>query len=157
MGADPIASPTVAEAVAAGQDCHRPNFDPQIWLEEFERCGGWLKFDEQGAAAAQWSLYGNSEANQTRIAEMLRNISEDQMSHVVAARKAEAARFQAGLWCVEFNAAGGSVFAMDGQPWTGISEQADDRAFRMRNRLMPEETAKLRSFLRHHLELEMVH
>lgn len=131
-------------------------FDPRTWLDEFERCGGWLQVDDQGTFAAQWSIYRNDEQNQIRVAEMLRDVSDDEMDEVIAARKAEAAQFKPGIWCVEFNAAGGSVYAMAGRPWTGIPERADGRALRMRNRLIPEEIAKLRSFLRRHLGLEML-
>lgn len=131
------------------------DFDPQVWLDKFESCGGWLQFDEQGNAATHCSVMRNTLPNQYKAADMLREISDQQMKKVIEVRKAEATRFKPAIWCVEFNAVGGSVFAMAGQPWTGVPEQADDRAHMMRRRLIPEEVAKLRSFLRRHLDLEM--
>jgi hypothetical protein len=88
---------------------------------------------------------------------MLLNISDEQMSQISKARQAEAADFKPEIWCLEFNAVGGSVYVFEGRPWTGYPEQADDRALRMRNRLIPVEEAKLRDFLRRHLRLESVH
>ena len=132
-------------------------FDPREWLNEFERCGGWLEFDDQQAPIATWRSHSINKADEARIYEMVRELSDEQMSQISEARQAEAETFRPEIWCLEFNAVGGSVYAFEGRPWTGFPEQADARALRMRNRLIPAEEAKLRDFLRRHLKLESVH
>ena len=129
-------------------------FDAKAWLAEFEQRGGSLMLDINGTAAVHCKIWRNSQANQARLAEMSQIIGDEELRAVVSARKDEACRFQPERWCEEFEEAGGWIYASEGRPWTGMPEQDDERALRMRNRLIPEEVAKLRQFLVQRLGLE---
>lgn len=127
------------------------DFNASDWLNQFEANGGQMFFDELGRPSLGFYAFRNPEEDQVRARAMIDSLSAEQLEAVAAARQDEATSFNPAMWCLEFNAAGGSVYAHEGRPWTGMPDQDDDRAVRMRNRLLPAEAAKLRSFLQRHL------
>ncbi|KPM23226.1 hypothetical protein AAJ72_09990 [Citromicrobium sp. RCC1885] len=123
-------------------------FDPEEWLTRFEECGGWFMIDTDGKPQIFLQAFANE--NYDEAAEMQRRVSPEQLKAVLDARLAQAELFDPAPWVVEFKKLGGTVHADRGQVITGWVEEdraQADRAARHRNRLIPSEVAKLRSYL----------
>jgi hypothetical protein len=126
------------------------HFDAAEWLTTFEANGGTIFFDECGKPALGFYAHRNPDECQAKARAMIADITDAQIDAVAEQRHAAAANFDPAAWRIEFTQAGGSVYAWDGSAWTGMPDQDDDRALRMRRRLLPEEVAKLGCFLRRH-------
>lgn len=125
--------------------------EPADWLEAFYEAGGYLTFDEAGKPSFGFWVEHNSDEGMARARDLLKSLTPDQTTAIVAERHRQAAHFQPLLWCIEFRHLGGWFAWNDGKPCTCYPEQADDRAIRFRGRLLPEEATRLGKYLRHHL------